>query len=412
MRRTKKSRSRGNRTWRPVRGGVTAPQGYLASGIAAGIKKSGLDLAILLSARPAAAAALFTSNVVQAAPVLLSRKHMKLAGGKVQALLLNSGCANACTGRKGLADAAICAASLASHLDLECHQVLVGSTGVIGIPLPVAKVLKGISSAVSALSTRGGEAAARAIMTTDTFEKTFAVQGRIAGRTVRIGGMAKGAGMIHPNLATMIAVVATDAWLPHALLQRLLHKVADRTFNSLTVDGDTSTNDMVVALANGAADVRVEGRWLACFEEGLTTVCEELCKSIARDGEGATKLVEIIVRRAATDLDARRVGKSIANSALVKTALCGEEPNWGRIACAAGYSGVHFDPDLLSIAIGRILVFRNGEPVPMTKRAARQLLTPSQIEIVVDLESGEGSARIWTCDLSREYVDINAGYMS
>ncbi len=412
MRKTKKSQSRADKTWKSVRGGVTAPQGYLASGVAAGIKKSGLDLAILLSARPASSAALFTRNVVQAAPVLLSREHMKLTGGRAQALLLNSGCANACTGRKGLADAAICTESLASHLDLECHKVLVGSTGVIGAALPVARVLQGISSAVSALSTRGGEAAARAIMTTDTFEKTFAVQGRIAGRTVRIGGMAKGAGMIHPDLATMIAVVTTDAWLPPASLQRLLRRVADQTFNSLTVDGDTSTNDMVAAFANGAADVRVEGRWLACFEEGLTTVCEELCKSIARDGEGATKLVKVIVRRAATELDARRVGKSIANSALVKTALCGEEPNWGRIACAAGYSGVTFDPDLLSIAIGRIPVFHNGEPVPMAKRKARQLLSPSQIEIVVDLGSGEKSARIWTCDLSREYVDINAGYMS
>ncbi len=411
-RKIKKSLPRFGRTWRSIRGGITAPQGYLASGVAVGIKKSGLDLAILLSARPASAAALFTRNVVQAAPILLSKKHLKLARGRVQAILLNSGCANACTGKKGLRDAAICAESLASHLDLECHQVLVGSTGVIGAPLPVTKVLKGISSAVSALSTRGGAAAGRAIMTTDTFEKNFAVHSRIGGKIVRIGGMAKGAGMIHPDLATMLAVITTDAWVPPASLQRLLRRVADRTFNALTVDGDTSTNDMVVALANGASGVRVEGRWLSCFEDGLATVCEELCKSIARDGEGATKLVEIFVRRAATDLDARRVGKSIANSALVKTALCGEEPNWGRIACAAGYSGVAFNPDLLSISIGRIPVFRNGEPVPMAKRAARQLLTPSQIEIVVDLGSGEGSARIWTCDLSREYVDINAGYMS
>ncbi|NWG14592.1 MAG: bifunctional glutamate N-acetyltransferase/amino-acid acetyltransferase ArgJ [Acidobacteria bacterium] len=412
MKEIKKSRSRTIRTWRAIRGGVTAPQGYLASGVAAGIKKSGLDLAILLSARPASAAALFTRNIVQAAPVLLSRKHLKLAGGRIQALLLNSGCANACTGEKGKRDAATCAESVASHLDLECHRVLVGSTGVIGVPLPMGKLLKGISSAVSALSTRGGEAAARAIMTTDTFEKNFAVQGRIAGRTVRIGGMAKGAGMIHPDLATMIVAVTTDAWLPPAALQRILRRVADRTFHSLTVDGDTSTNDMVVVLANGAAEVRVEGRWLAGFEEGLTMVCEQLCRCIARDGEGATKLVEITVLRAPTDQDARRVGKTIAKSALVKTAICGEEPNWGRIACAAGYSGVAFDPDLLSISIGRTLVFRNGIPVPMAKRSARQLLTPSQIEMVVDLGSGKGSAKVWTCDLSREYVDINAGYMS
>ena len=405
-------RSRRDRMWRTVRGGVTAPQGYLASGVAAGIKKAALDLAVLFSARPTSAAAVFTQNVVQAAPVLLSKKHLRLSRGRAQALLVNSGCANACTGKKGLKDADICAGSVASQLDLEKCQVIVASTGVIGVPLPLTKVLKGVSTAVSALSTRGGEAAARAIMTTDTHEKVFAVEGRIKGKPVRIGGMAKGAGMIHPDMATMIAVITTDAHVPPLRLDRLLRRAVERSFNCVTVDGDTSTNDMVVLFANGASDVKVDGRWLAHFESGLTRVCEELAKSIARDGEGATKFVEIVVSGAASARDARTVGMSVANSPLVKTALFGEELNWGRIVCAAGRSGVAFNPDLVSVSIGKVPVFRGGEPVPITRRQARQLMAPRDVEIAIDLAAGDRSARIWTCDMSREYVEINAGYMS
>lgn len=405
-------RSGRERKWRIVRGGVTAPQGYLASGVAAGIKKSALDLAILFSARPTTAAAVFTRNVVQAAPVQLSKKHLRLSRGRVQALLVNSGCANACTGKKGLLDADMCAGSLASQLELEKREVLVASTGVIGVPLPLTRVLKGISTGVSALSTRGGEAAARAIMTTDTHEKVYAIEGRIRGKPVRIGGMAKGAGMIHPDLATMIAVITTDAQVPPLRLDRMLRRAVDRTFNCITVDGDTSTNDTVVLFANGASGIKVEGRWLAHFENGLTKVCEELAKSIVRDGEGATKFVEIIVNGAASVRDARTVGTSVANSPLVKTALFGEELNWGRILSAAGKSGVAFNPDLVSISIARVPVYRKGEPVPITSALARQLMAPGDIKITIDLPCGDKSARVWTCDLSREYVDINAGYMS
>lgn len=410
--RQRKLRSRRDRKWRVVRGGVTAPQGYLASGVAAGIKKAALDLAVLFSARPTSAAAVFTQNAAQAAPVILSRKHLRLSRGRAQALLVNSGCANACTGRKGLKDADICAGSLASQLELEKCQVIVASTGVIGAPLPLTKVLKGVSTAVSALSTRGGEAAARAIMTTDTHEKVYAIESRIKGRPVRIGGMAKGAGMIHPDMATMIAVITTDAHIPPLRLDRILRRAVDSTFNCLTVDGDTSTNDTVVLFANGASDVKVDGRWLAHFESGLTRVCEELAKSIARDGEGATKFVEIRVGGAASVRDARRVGMSIANSPLVKTALFGEELNWGRIVCAAGNSGVSFNPDLVTVSIGGVPVFQGGEPVTLTRRQARELMSARDIEISIAIGLGDRSARIWTCDMSREYVDINAGYMS
>jgi glutamate N-acetyltransferase / amino-acid N-acetyltransferase len=407
-----KLRMRKDRRWRVVRGGVTAPQGYLASGVAAGIKKAALDLAVLFSARPTSAAAVFTQNAAQAAPVILSRKHLRLSGGRAQALLVNSGCANACTGRKGLKDADICAGSLASQLELEKCRVIVASTGVIGAPLPLTRVLKGVSTAVSALSTRGGEAAARAIMTTDTHEKVYALESRIKGKPVRIGGMAKGAGMIHPDMATMIAVITTDARIPPLRLDRILRRAVDGTFNCLTVDGDTSTNDTVVLFANGASDVKVDGRWLAHFENGLTRVCEELARSIARDGEGATKFVEIRVSGAASVRDARKVGMSVANSPLVKTALFGEELNWGRIVCAAGNSGVAFNPDQITVSLGGVPVFQGGEPVTLTKRQARELMSPRDIEISIALGLGDRSAKIWTCDMSRDYIDINAGYMS
>jgi len=403
---------RPSRIWRIIRGGISAPQGYLASGVAAGVKKSGLDLAVVFSVQAAAAAGVFTRNAIQAAPVLFSRKQLKLSGNRAQALLINSGCANACTGEKGLQNAAICAGSLASLLDLERNHVLVASTGVIGFPLPMTRMLKGIETAVSALSTRGGGAAARAIMTTDTFEKSFAVQGRIDGKAVRIGGMAKGAGMIHPDLATMIAVITTDAWLSPAALNRMLRRVVDRTFHCMTVDGDTSTNDTVAIFANGASGAKVEGRWTPRFEQGLTRVCEALAKSIARDGEGATKFVEIRVTGASSVSDARRIGKSVARSPLVKTAIFGEEPNWGRIVCAAGYSGVGLDPSHLSVRICGVTVFRRGEPVALNRRQARQLLRPDEVRIVIDVGAGDKTATVWTCDFSREYVNINAGYMS
>jgi glutamate N-acetyltransferase / amino-acid N-acetyltransferase len=408
-----RSKSPAGTGWRFVEGGITAPQGYLAAGVSAGIKKKGMDLAVVFSSQPASAAGVFTLNQVQAAPVLLSKENLKVTRGRVRALLINSGCANACTGEQGIKDAQISTRGLASHLNVEPAQVLVASTGVIGNFLPVPKMLKGIASAVSALNSRGGGAAARAIMTTDTREKSVAVEGRIGGKTVRIGGMAKGAGMIHPNMATMLAFITTDVQVSPKELGKMLRRTADHTFNCLTVDGDTSTNDTVLAIANGASNAAVtDGRSSSFFEKGLSMVCEELAKSIARDGEGATKFVEIRVQ-GATDFDAaRKVAKAIANSPLVKTALYGEELNWGRILCAVGYSGIPFDPEEIVLSLNGIPIFRNGSPVGTTRARAEKAIKSSDLLIEVELSGGKSFARVWTCDLSHKYVDINASYIS
>jgi glutamate N-acetyltransferase/amino-acid N-acetyltransferase len=408
-----KSKTTGNIGWTAVEGGITAPQGYLASGISAGIKKKGLDLAVVFSPQPASAAGVFTLNRVQAAPVVLSKDNLKLSRGRIRAILINSGCANACTGERGMKDALLSTQCLASHLNLESNQILVASTGVIGNFLPVPKVLKGISLAVSALNSKGGTAAMQAIMTTDTCEKTFAVEGRIGGKTVRVGGMAKGSGMIHPQMATMIGVITTDALVSPRELSRMLRRVVDRTFNCLTVDGDTSTNDTVLVLANGASEAAVfDTRSSSFFEKGLTMVCEELAKRIARDGEGATKFVEIIVKGGADFETARKVAKTIAHSPLVKTALYGQELNWGRILCAVGYSKVAFDPEQITLSLNGIPIFRNGAPVSSTRSRAEEAMKDHDLQIEVDLAEGKASATVWTCDLSHEYVNINASYIS
>jgi glutamate N-acetyltransferase/amino-acid N-acetyltransferase len=399
--------------WQIIDGGITAPQGYLAAGVSAGIKKKGLDLAVVFSPQAASAAGVFTLNRVQAAPVVLSRGNLKASRGRARAILINSGCANACTGQRGMHDSQISTQFLASHLNVDPSQVLVASTGVIGAFLPIPKILKGISTAVSALNSRGGGAAARAIMTTDTVEKSIAVEGRIGGKAVRISGMAKGSGMIHPNMATMIAVITTDAQVPPRELSRLLRHTTDRTFNCLTVDGDTSTNDTVFIMANGASNATVaDGRSRSFFEKGLVIVCEELAKSIARDGEGATKFVEIVVRGASDFHLARKAAKAIAHSPLVKTALYGQELNWGRILCAVGYSGIPFDPESTTLLLNEIPIFRNGSPVASTRSRAEKAMKEHDLKIEVDLADGRAAARVWTCDLSHKYVDINASYIS
>jgi glutamate N-acetyltransferase/amino-acid N-acetyltransferase len=406
-----RSKSVAGSGWHIIEGGITAPQGYLASGVSAGIKKKGLDLAIVFSSQTASAAGVFTLNRVQAAPVVLSKEHLTLSRGRMRAVLINSGCANACTGERGMHDAVLSTQCLASQLNIEPSQVLVASTGVIGGFLPMPAVIKGISSGVSALNSQGGGAAARAIMTTDTREKSIAVEGRIGGKTVRISGMAKGSGMIHPQMATMLAVITTDAQVPPRELSRFLRQAADRTFNCLTVDGDTSTNDTVVILANGASGAAVSGD-RAYFEKGLEIVCEELAKAIARDGEGATKFVEIRVRGASDFEAARKVAKTIAHSPLVKTALYGEELNWGRILCAVGYSGVAFNPGRITLSLNGIPIFRNGSPVSSTRARAEKAMKAKDLLFEVDLADGRALARIWTCDLSHKYVDINASYIS
>jgi glutamate N-acetyltransferase/amino-acid N-acetyltransferase len=392
-----------------VSGGVTAAREFVASGVAAGIKKSGLDVAVVFSMRPAAAAAVFTRNQVQAAPVTLSRKHLAVSRGAVRAVLINSGCANACTGQRGIRNAIASARTLASRLDVDPYSILVASTGVIGAPLPIRKLLRAIPGAVAALGRDQGDAALRAIMTTDTREKSSAVEFGTPGAAVRIGGMVKGAGMIHPNMATMLAVITTDAVISRTVLDRIFRRVVERTFNSLTVDGDTSTNDMVAVLANGASGVRLDP---AKFEAGLELVCGDLARSVARDGEGATKLLEIVVRGAPSFLAARRVAKAIANSPLVKTAFFGEELNWGRILCAAGYSGVPFDPERASLHIAGIPVYRNGAGVARTRARAERALQAQDLRVELDLARGKASAAVWTCDLSHGYVDINGSYIS
>jgi glutamate N-acetyltransferase/amino-acid N-acetyltransferase len=399
--------------WQFIEGGVTAPEGYMAAGIASGIKKKGLDLAVIFSSQPAAAAGTFTLNQVQAAPVVLSRENLKHSRGRARAVLINSGCANACTGGRGMRDAVLSTQCLASHLEVDPSQVLVASTGVIGSFLPVQKMLKGIASAVSSLNSQGSSAAAQAIMTTDTREKSFAVEARLGGKTVRIGGMAKGAGMIHPNMATMLSAVTTDIRVAPGTLNRIVHRVVERTFNCLTVDGDCSTNDTVFVLANGASQAAASDKAsTAFFEQGLEILCGELAKSIARDGEGATKFLEILVRGARDFKSARTVAKSIANSNLVKTALYGEEFNWGRILCAAGYSGVAFSPERFILTLNGITIFKEGSPVSATLKRAEKEMKAHDLLIEVDLGGGRHEARVWTCDLSHDYVDINGSYIS
>lgn len=398
--------------WAPVEGGVTTPQGYLASGVSSGLKKNGPDLALVFSSVPAKGSAVFTLNQVVAAPIIVSRRNLKRSRGNVRAIILNSGCANACTGEKGLRDAIESGQRVALRLRVSPNHVLVASTGVIGQPLRMNRLLKGISLAVPALSAGGGDDAARAIMTTDTRSKTCAVVGNIAGRPVRIGGMAKGSGMIHPQMATMLSVVTTDAGLPRTLMDSIFRRVVERTFNCLSVDGDTSTNDMVLLMANGASQAEVDSRSASYFEEGLESVCAALAQSIARDGEGATKFVEVTVQGALNFADARRVAKAIAHSPLVKTALYGEELNWGRILCAAGYSGVRFNPERVELKVCGIPVFRNGTGIAATRARAEQALKSSDIQILLDLQKGKSTARVWTCDLTRGYIDINASYIS
>ena len=399
--------------WVSIEGGVTAPEGYLASGVAAGVKKKGQDIAVLLSTQPAVAAGVFTQNLVQAAPVVVSRENLKLARGKARAIIINSGCANACTGTQGKNDALLSTRKLASLLKIVPEQILVASTGVIGAYLPMPKMLDGIVSAVSALNSEGGHDAALAIMTTDTKEKIVAFEGKINGKTVRIGGIAKGSGMIHPNMATMIGVITTDVKISHGELRRILQRINERTFNCLTVDGDTSTNDTVFVMANGASGVAVNDTLtLTAFENGLTLVCGELAKCIARDGEGATKFVEITVKGAADFKSARKVAKSIAHSPLVKTALYGQELNWGRILCAVGYSGVALNPDRVTLRINGIPIFSKGKPVSSTREEAEKAMKERDIVIEVGLTEGKESATVWTCDFSHEYVNINASYIS
>ncbi len=392
-------------------GGVTTPRGFRAAGVRAGIKASGdLDLALLVSDRPAAAAAMFTINRVQAAPVLVSRENLTRSGGVVRAIVINSGCANACTGDGGKRVAQEMAAETARLLECPVEQVLVASTGVIGVGLPVEKIRAGLPAALRALAADQGSTAARAIMTTDPFPKEAAARTKIGDRDVLVGGMAKGAGMIEPMMATMLAFVTTDAAVPRPLLDRALRDAVRDTFNAITVDGECSTNDMVTLLANGESGATVDEASYGTFVGALRAVCLELAISIVRGGEGATKLVTVNVTGALSPDEARRAAKAIANSPLVKTAIHGGDPNWGRLIAVAGRAGVEFELTRAAVAIGPTVLFKDGTPHDENAPRAAEYLKGKEIVVEVDLGAGRASSTVWTCDLSADYVRINADY--
>jgi len=396
----------------PRDGGVTAPAGFRAAGVACGIKKTGApDLALIVADGPATAAAVFTTNKAQAAPVVVSREHLAHSGGLARAVVVNSGCANACTGPEGLAVARSTADFVASIVGCRTDHVLVASTGVIGVQLDVDRLRKGAVAAANTLSRTGGGDAAVAIMTTDRAPKSAAVAVTTAAGTYHVGGMAKGAGMIEPHMATMLGFITTDAAVPAPLLQRALRDAVDVTFNAITIDGDTSTNDTVFLLASGASGVEVTDAGYPGFVAALRSVCGALARAIVRGGEGVTKLVSITVTGAATAGDAARAAKTIANSLLVKTAIHGGDPNWGRLLAAAGRAGVAFDVEHASVRIGAVELFKDGVPFDDRAPEAAACLAGSDIEITVDLGAGGAhSATVWTCDLSAEYVAINAEY--
>jgi glutamate N-acetyltransferase/amino-acid N-acetyltransferase len=395
-----------------VAGGVTAPAGYRAAGVACGIKSNGNpDLALLVSDTVAAAAAVFTRNVAQAAPVLVSRDHVRKSGGRIAAVVVNSGCANACTGSDGLSDAIEMTRLTAATLSCAPASVLVASTGVIGVKLPMPKVTQGIALAAAALSPDGGSAAARAIMTTDPFAKEAAAEASTKQGTFRVGGMAKGSGMIEPMMATMLGFVTTDAQVEPGLLQRALKAAVDDTFNAISVDGECSTNDCVFALANGASGVTLGEQHFEALVAALRRVCEPLAIAVVRGGEGATKLMTIRVVGARTTADAKATARAIANSPLVKTAVHGGDPNWGRLVAVAGRATETLVLDRAKIRIGHLELFKDGVPHDELAPQAADYLHGDDIVLEVDLGTGgSGEARMWSCDLSADYVRINADY--
>jgi glutamate N-acetyltransferase / amino-acid N-acetyltransferase len=395
-----------------IPGGVVAPQGFRTAGVSCGIKQIAgrNDLALIVSETDAAATGVFTSNVVKAHCVLLNQDHIK--DGMARAVVVNAGNANACNGERGRSDARRIVQLAAKALGVPERRVLNASTGVIGHFLPMEKVEAGIESATARLHGGEGSDAAQAIMTTDTFPKEIAVAFEIGGAAARMGAMAKGSGMIAPNMATMLAFITTDAAVAPGVLQETLRRVVDVTFNAVTVDGDTSTNDMCLLLANGAAGntaiVDAKSAEAGQFEKALHFVCEHLAKEIARDGEGATKLVAVTVKNVNK---ARQVAKTIANSPLVKTALFGNDPNWGRILAAAGRSGAAFDPDKVTIALAGTPVYAGGSPVAFDPAEVSEKMKAREIQIVADFHQPSGeTATVWTCDLSYDYVKINADY--
>ncbi len=400
---------------KPISGGVTAVPGFLASGIHCGIKKiKAPDLGLIFSKEPCTAAGLFTTNRVIAPPVRLTQEHIK--SGRLQAIVANSGNANACTGPYGETIAREMAELTARHLGIAPEQVAIASTGVIGEPPPLEALQSGIPQAVKALSPKGSRNAARAIMTTDQRPKEAAVRANVGGRMVTLGGIAKGSGMIHPNLATMLAFITTDMAIEPPLLQQMLSLAADRSFNMITVDGETSTNDMLICLANGKAgnpDLNKSPEAKAIFQGVLDTVCITLAKKITQDGEGATKFVEIVVHHAESFMQAKAIAMNVARSNLVKTAFFGEDANWGRIMAAIGAAGVELDPNRIHLSFDHVKLVENGVGLgPAAERQATKVLKKKSFTLTIDLNAGDVSATAWTCDLSYDYIKINTAYRS
>lgn len=396
-----------------IPGGISAVKGVRSAGVSCGLKQGGQpDLALVVSEGPATVAATFTTNRVQAAPVQISRRNLQR--GKFAAIVLNSGNANACTGRQGLADAETMVREVARTLKRPAAHVFVASTGVIGRRLDMDAVGRGIGEAAARLEASGGSQAAQAILTTDTVPKEAAIAFAVGEQRVTIGGMAKGSGMIAPRMATMLAVLATDASVGAGVLQQALRVAVDASFNCITVDGDTSTNDMVLCFANGASRTpALRGGTAAfrMFQVGLEMVCLSLAKMIVRDGEGATKLVEVRVTGARTPTEARLAAEAVANSPLVKTTFFGEDINWGRVMAALGRSGARFDPGAVDLWVDELPVVRRGVGLGSSGEAAvNHRMRQRDFALVADLHAGRGTARLWTTDLSEGYVRINAGY--
>lgn len=393
-----------------LNGGVTTPKGYRANGLHCGLRKKQVDLGWIYSDVPAKACGVYTMNTFQAAPLVVTKESLKVEQ-TLQAVLVNSGNANACTGEEGLTNAYFTREKLAAQFGIPEHYVSVVSTGVIGQQLPIEKLVDGIAQMEKNVS--DVEAFETAILTTDTVTKHMAVQVQIDGKTVSIGGAAKGSGMIHPNMATMLGFVTTDANVVQEDLDAALKELTDVTFNMITVDGDTSTNDMVLVLANGLAGNHVLSKehpeW-ETFKKGLAYVFEGLAKKIARDGEGATKLIEVHVTGATEEAAAKAIAKTIVGSSLVKTAVYGTDANWGRIICAAGYSGAPLDPNKITVAIGSVKVVQNGAPLAFDEEAAKKVLEADTVQIFVELNQGTEKAVAWGCDLTYDYVKINAMY--
>lgn len=396
-----------------IDGWLTAPQGFIAAGVKAGIKASGNhDVAVIYSTAPAVSGAVFTQNKMCAAPVLVSREVN--THPCAQAIVVNSGCANACTGEQGLKDAKEMQAHCAGLLGVKPEEVFVCSTGVIGQFLPMDKLLTGIADAVDSLDEDEGESCALAIQTTDTFIKRAAYEVEIGGKTVKIAGIAKGAGMIHPNMATMLTFITTDAAIAPDVLKRAVKAAADKSFNMVVVDGDTSTNDSMIVLANGLAENEIiyseEHPDYAVFFEALVACSTDLAKLIAHDGEGATKFLEVSVVGAATWADAKTAAMAIAKSPLVKTAFFGEDPNWGRIVCAAGYSGAEMIAEKVNLEIGGVRLVENGMNCNVPAQELAPIMSEHDISMTIDLAAGDEKATVWTCDFSYDYVKINCEY--